>query len=111
MGQRYDVVDADAHVLEPIDAWEKYIDPKFRGQAPHMIYTDDGGEIYWFSDDFSLGSRGRTIGGCGSIGAREGEVSNDIKYVEGRKGGFDPHARIPDLDKEGVDAAFLYPTL
>jgi predicted TIM-barrel fold metal-dependent hydrolase len=33
------------------------------------------------------------------------------KYAEGRKGGFDPHARIPDMDLDGIDAAFLYPTL
>src|SRR5262249_55919357 len=26
-------------------------------------------------------------------------------------GGFDPHARIAALDSEGIDAAFLYPTL
>ncbi len=30
MSQRYDVVDADAHVLEPIDTWQTYIDPKRR---------------------------------------------------------------------------------
>src|SRR5271170_616322 len=111
MIQRYDVVDADAHVLEPEDTWQTYIDPKFREKAPRMIHTEDGGEIFYFSDGFSLGSRHRTLGGCGSMGARDGEVSNEIKYIEGRAGGFDPHARIPDMDREGVDAAFLYPTL
>src|SRR4029078_6955389 len=29
----------------------------------------------------------------------------------GRKGGFDPHARIADLDLDGIDAVFLYPTM
>ena len=33
------------------------------------------------------------------------------EYIEGRKGGFDPHARIPDMDLDGIDAVFLYPTL
>src|SRR5207247_8744979 len=32
-------------------------------------------------------------------------------YAEGRKGGFDPDARIGDMDAEGIDAAFLYPSL
>ena len=27
------------------------------------------------------------------------------------KGGFDPHARIPDMDVDGIDAAFLYPSI
>ena len=29
MSQAYNVVDADGHVLEPINLWEHYIDPKF----------------------------------------------------------------------------------
>jgi predicted TIM-barrel fold metal-dependent hydrolase len=34
-----------------------------------------------------------------------------LQYNEGRKGGFDPHARIPDMDLDGIDAVFLYPSL
>ena len=26
-------VDADGHVLEPTDTWQRYIDPKFRDRA------------------------------------------------------------------------------
>jgi hypothetical protein len=32
-----------------------------------------------------------------------------MKYTEGRKGGFDPHERIKDLDLDGIDAAFCIP--
>ena len=28
-----------------------------------------------------------------------------------RRGGFDPHARIIDMDADWIDAAFLYPSL
>src|SRR5205823_1051086 len=35
----------------------------------------------------------------------------NMKYVDGRPGGFDPHARIPDMDLDGIDAAFLYPSV
>ena len=34
-----------------------------------------------------------------------------MQYIDGRKGGFDPHARIPDMDLDGIDAAFLYPSV
>ena len=30
----YRVVDADGHVIEPIDLWQPYIDKEFREQAP-----------------------------------------------------------------------------
>ena len=52
-----------------------------------------------------------SFGAVGAFGARDGTVSAKIPYSEGRKGGFDPHARIPDMDGEGIDAAFLYPSL
>src|SRR2546430_12450637 len=34
-----------------------------------------------------------------------------MKSNEGRPGGFDPHKRIPDMDLDGIDAAFLYPSM
>ena len=34
-----------------------------------------------------------------------------MEYKEGKPGGFDPHERIPDMDADGIDAAFLYPSL
>src|SRR5262249_57553449 len=58
-----------------------------------------------------LGSK-KGLGLLGGIGARQGDVADDtMKYVDGRKGGFDPHARIVDLDMDGIDAAFLYPSV
>ena len=30
MGRAYNIIDSDGHVLEPLDLWEKYIDPGFR---------------------------------------------------------------------------------
>jgi hypothetical protein len=45
MGLNYDnVIDADGHVLEPADAWERYIDPAYRDRALRIV-THDGKEI------------------------------------------------------------------
>ena len=30
----YNVIDADGHVLEPIDLWDHYIDPQFWDRRP-----------------------------------------------------------------------------
>jgi len=58
-----------------------------------------------------LGSA-KGLGVAGGIGARQGTVSDvTMEYVEERQGGFDPHARIQDLVLDGIDTAFLYPTL
>ena len=33
MARAYNVVDADGHILEPLDLWDNYIDPEFRERA------------------------------------------------------------------------------
>jgi hypothetical protein len=38
------IIDADGHILEPPDAWEKYIDPKFRDRALRVRVGSDGRE-------------------------------------------------------------------
>src|SRR5215469_6349858 len=111
----YNVIDADGHVTEPPNLWEEYMEPKFREGCPKLITIEDGHEIlrleYDDAIDLSRGKQRITFGAVGAFGARDGSVKPNGPYLQGRKGGFDPHARIPDMDAEGIDAAFLYPTL
>jgi hypothetical protein len=127
MAQTYNVIDADGHILEAPDLWERYMEPKFREGCPKLITLENGAEIFRveYDDaiDLSRGKKRVSFGAVGAYGSRDGKASPKIGYAEGRagqdgiwggrrgyvKGGFDPHARIPDMDAEGVDAAFLYP--
>lgn len=110
MSRTYNVIDADGHVLEPIGLWDDYMDPAFRDRAPRIIIDDEGKERLLVEQQL-LGSK-KSLGGIGGVGARQGVVSDEtMAYKDGRKGGFDPHARIPDMDLDGIDAAFLYPSL
>ena len=110
MARKYDVIDADGHVLEPLDLWDKYIDPAYRDRAPRMIVDTDGKERL-LVDEQVLGSK-KGMNVVGAIGSRDGQVPEaTMTYTDGRKGGFDPHARIPDMDLDGIDAAFLYPSV
>ena len=110
MARTYNVIDSDGHILEPVDIWDKYLDPAYRDRAPKMIVDTDGKERLLIEGRI-LGSP-KGLGLIGAIGARQGTVDDvTMKYVEGRRGGFDPHARIPDMDLDGIDAAFLYPSL
>ena len=113
----YDLVDADSHVLEPVDMWPSYVDPAFRERAPRVV-TEDG-QQFMVVDGQAVGKRpagvkinpANRLGMAGGVGARDGKVDENITYEEGRRGGFDPHARIGDMDIDGIDATFLYPTL
>src|SRR5262245_2858771 len=106
----YQAIDSDGHILEPLDLWDKYIEPAFADRRPRFVIDDNGKER--LSVEGKLLGNPRGIGSLGSVGVRQGAVKLDsLKYAEGKKGGFDPHARILDMDADGIDAAFLYPSL
>jgi len=111
MARSYNVVDADGHILEPLNLWTDYIDPTYRDRAPRLIKNNNGA-MQLQIDSALLGSAERGLGAIGAIGARDGHVIADgFEYNQGRAGGFDPHKRIPDMDLDGIDAAFLYPSI
>jgi uncharacterized protein len=111
MARVYNVIDADGHILEPLDLWDKYMDPKFRDRAPRLVVDNETGKEKLQVENQLLGSQ-QGMGGIGGVGARQGEVkAAEMKYNEGRPGGFDPHKRIPDMDLDGIDAAVLYPSM
>ncbi|MGH8006493.1 MAG: hypothetical protein ACREQ3_05740 [Candidatus Binatia bacterium] len=39
-------IDADGHILEPPDLWEKYIDPKYRDLAIRIRPNEEGFEVF-----------------------------------------------------------------
>ena len=81
-----------------------------RDEAPKLIRDKDGKQRLQIGEQL-LGSK-KGLGAIGGVGARDGTVVDDaMEYEQGRKGGFDPHARIPDMDLDGIDAAFLYPSI
>ena len=110
MARAYNIIDSDGHILEPLNLWENYIEPAFRDRAPRLFIDQDGKERLRI-DGKAFGGR-RGLGTLGAVGARDGVVCDDaMTYNEGKRGGFDPHARIPDMDADGIDAAFLYPSI
>ena len=42
MSRAYNVIDADGHILEPFDLWNKYTDPKYRDRAPRLVEDEIG---------------------------------------------------------------------
>ncbi len=105
----YKIIDSDSHVLESPDFWGRYIDPKFRDQAPRYIIEPDGTERLRVEGRDKVFPQG--MGGTGSFGRKPEVVGKVTPYLKGRRGGFDPRARQADMDADGVDASFLYPTL
>ena len=44
MTRAYNVIDADGHILEPLDLWDRYMDPEFRERRPRFVIDENGKE-------------------------------------------------------------------
>ena len=112
--QRYDVIDADAHVLEPGDLWSKYMEANMRERAPGLVVRPDGSEVFKVEEGNIIDiNKASDVGmaAIGGMGMRDGVKPKGKSYYDAKPGGFDPKLRVPDMDGEGIDAAVLFPSL
>ena len=42
MTRAYNCIDADGHILEPLELWADYIDPAYRDHAPRLVRDSRG---------------------------------------------------------------------
>ena len=85
MTRSYQAIDADGHILEPLDLWDKYMDPGFHERRPRFVIDDNGKER--LSVDGKLLGNPRGIGSLGSVGVRQGAVKLDSLKICRRKEG------------------------
>lgn len=65
------IIDADGHILEPPDAWEKYIDPQFRDRALRIRVGSDGQQYLEVDGRPSKFFNGRALTFLGGMGRRD----------------------------------------
>jgi hypothetical protein len=46
MWNGFKVIDADAHMHEPRDLWERYVEPKYRNDVPRVAYMNGTFMVY-----------------------------------------------------------------
>ena len=81
------IIDGDGHVREPVDMFEKYLDPTYERYG--RLLTDN------YPD------RTKTFADAKPSGYTQ---------LERLPGGEDPALRLADMDTDGIERAFLYPT-
>jgi len=108
-------VDADGHILEPPDLWERYLEAKYRDRALRIAIDDRGLEELWIGGQPSQLSRRGFVSTLGAMGAPDlaaMRMDPERTYVrEAPFGSMDPGERLALLDAEGIDAAVLYTTI
>lgn len=108
-------IDADGHVLEPPDLWERYIDPEFRDRALRIVVDEDGLEELEIDGRRSQMSRRgfpATLGAMGAPDLADIQRNPERTYLsEMPYGSMDPVERLEVLDAERLDAVILYTTV
>lgn len=107
------VIDADRHVMEPSDLWDRYLPAAYRGRVRITGPTQGGRYVdgRLVSDAFRL--RGPDAPGEDDGGRHmfTGSPRYDATFADAIASDFDPASNVRDMDREGVDVAVLFPTL
>ncbi|BAU48563.1 amidohydrolase [Sulfurifustis variabilis] len=104
------VVDADSHILEPIDLWENYLEDKSLLPLAPRFFNDENGDQQLSMEGELLSKKGFGLGGR-NVNKKWDRSLGKQRWEEQEPGGFDPHIRIKDMDAAGVDAGLVFPTI
>jgi predicted TIM-barrel fold metal-dependent hydrolase len=111
--EQYRFIDSDAHILEPNDIWERYLERKFRSEMP-TIYTgfyerDAKGNPteLGFYNDVSAAGCNMPVGFHGQPTIMPGLGEAYDEYVQR---GFPPDVYRDAMERVGIDYMVVYPT-
>ena len=106
MKQGLKIMDSDMHLREPVDLWEKYMEPEWRAQAPKIISSPTRSSAMVLLDGKILQGYPPTYRG-GIFDA----TRIDAEIMNARESGFDANSQLRAMDREGLDVAVLYPSI
>jgi predicted TIM-barrel fold metal-dependent hydrolase len=102
---KVNIFDADSHMIEPPLLWAERLDTKFRDRAPRAIKDYDRRKGTFFLCEDAPPLRMAPLYAAGQ--------TFDRSFLEAGldscpAGGYDPAARLKDMDRDGVAAQALY---
>jgi predicted TIM-barrel fold metal-dependent hydrolase len=100
------LVSVDDHVVEPPDMFEGRLARRFADRAPVIDRRDDGTEIWRFD------GREATNIGLNAVAGRPMEEYGiePTSFAEIRRGCYDIHERVRDMDANGVLGSMCFPS-
>ena len=109
------IIDADSHFMEPLDIWQRYIDPQYRPRCLRFVPRPDSDRYTILIEDntqarFNVEDFLGVLIGYGQKEQGTGLGSFDLAAVSSHSL-EDMQARIAFLDQEGIACQFLYPSL
>ena len=105
------VVDADGHTMEPDDLWVDRLDHARWGDwIPRKVTENEVYETLYVGGTIRSGGREVRDAVARAVGKTPRELYDLLQSIR-VPGGYDPDARLADMDRDGIDAAVLYPSL
>ncbi|MET0370511.1 MAG: amidohydrolase family protein [Sphingobium sp.] len=100
---------ADDHIVEPADMYAKHLSPEHLSLAPRYVQENDLGG-YWFWEH--EGKKSYNVGLNAVVGRPREEYGFEPTGLDQmRRGTYDVHARIDDMDVSGLLCSLNYPTM
>src|ERR1700722_19454111 len=97
-------ISVDDPLLEPPNLFVDRVPRHMRADAPHVEY-DEGGIPYWITGQTRQGVS--ILNGAVGRPIKEWDMAPQ-KYEEFRRGVFDVHERVKDMDFDGVWASLAF---
>jgi predicted TIM-barrel fold metal-dependent hydrolase len=105
--RRHVIISVDDHLVEPPDLFTKRLPKKYLDRAPRVV--EEEGREYWLIDGgLELNVGGNAAAGR-SVDAPLGGES--VRFDEMRRGAWDIHERIRDMDINGIYASLGFPSM
>ncbi len=104
------VIDADGHILEPRDLWEKRVPAKFRDRTLKVVWNEKAQLEQAMLEGVFIQKASVTNGIARQPMWRRADPRG-WRWEDLPPAGLDPKARVAELDREGIDKAVLYPSI
>jgi predicted TIM-barrel fold metal-dependent hydrolase len=105
--RRFPVISVDDHLIEPADLFEGRMPSGLQDRAPRIVEFAGGAQAWTYEDGLYP-----NVGLNAVVGRPKDQWSMEpARFDEMRKGCWDIHARVADMDIAGVWASLCFPSL
>ena len=105
----FKVIDSDMHIIEPVDLWQRYIDPGFRGVAP-IGTANSASDLNLIHPDGRLWGRDPLRAMATGRGPGQNSQQVEERYRPHADRGYSNEVQLEAMDIEGIDVAVIYPS-
>ncbi|HUC98060.1 MAG TPA: amidohydrolase family protein [Candidatus Polarisedimenticolaceae bacterium] len=110
MKNGFKILDSDMHLMEPVDLWERYIDAKYKADAPRGLTSDNVRDLRMAHPDGRYWGLPASHNRNSSHHRGHNFKKNQDIYRSHAERGWTAAVQLEAMDIEGIDVAVLYPT-